>query len=293
MTRIIISIIVVLSIKLSAQNVGINRNNPQESLDVNGNIRVNGYIKTSLTPPQAGQVLQADGDGTMSWASVYGYKNSKDFFNPDINPQTWTVPAGVTEIMVEMWGAGGGGSINFGGGGGAYNRIIREVTPGEVLTFDIGLGGTGIYSSITEATGGTATTFPSGTGGTHVASGGASGTTGLGGTNSIIINSTRSSYRKRGQNGKPRIISYEQLSTTIFIQKIIFGDGGVSGDGLGLGSGHGGVFINHTTFTTNIMSTNGRSGAQPGCGGGGGAGTISPVANSGGDGGDGYLIIHW
>jgi hypothetical protein len=57
--------------------------------------------------------------------------------------QTFTVPAGVTSINVNMWGAGGasnnvsGGASAKGGAGGFVNFTI-SVTPGESLTVNIG-----------------------------------------------------------------------------------------------------------------------------------------------------------
>ena len=63
-------------------------------------------------------------------------------------PVTWTVPAGVTSVEVELWGGGGGGSAILanpgnGGGGGAYVRAVEAVTPGEVITYAVGAGGGG------------------------------------------------------------------------------------------------------------------------------------------------------
>jgi hypothetical protein len=58
---------------------------------------------------------------------------------------TFTVPAGVTSITVEVWGAGGrGGSRTSsgaagGGGGGAYSRSVLTVTPGQV-NYYVGFG---------------------------------------------------------------------------------------------------------------------------------------------------------
>ncbi len=60
---------------------------------------------------------------------------------------TFTVPAGVTSITVEVWGAGGrGGSRSSsngaaaGGGGGAYSRSVLAVTPGQVINYYTGFG---------------------------------------------------------------------------------------------------------------------------------------------------------
>lgn len=57
---------------------------------------------------------------------------------------TFTVPAGVTEIQIECYG--GGGNIDFPtnpGGGGGYARAKRAVTPGDEMTVEIFYPGTG------------------------------------------------------------------------------------------------------------------------------------------------------
>jgi hypothetical protein len=64
----------------------------------------------------------------------------------------FTVPAGVTHIWFQLWGAGGGGGATLdgslllaggGGGGGAYSSAILGVFPGQVLTINVGAGGAG------------------------------------------------------------------------------------------------------------------------------------------------------
>lgn len=61
---------------------------------------------------------------------------------------TFTVPAGVTNIMVEVWGGGGGGGYGnqstayaCGGQGGGYGRSFLTVTPGANHAVTIGAGG--------------------------------------------------------------------------------------------------------------------------------------------------------
>ena len=68
---------------------------------------------------------------------------------------TYTVPAGVTQVQVRMWGAGGGGSFNSnniqfpgsfsgsGGGQGSYVEVLVPVVAGQVLTATLGAGGNG------------------------------------------------------------------------------------------------------------------------------------------------------
>jgi hypothetical protein len=69
---------------------------------------------------------------------------------------TWTAPAGVTAVNVEVWGGGGAGGGNNdsandgggGGGGGAYAKKTNiSVTPGNGYTVVVGAGGTGVASS--------------------------------------------------------------------------------------------------------------------------------------------------
>lgn len=82
--------------------------------------------------------------------------SGEKFYKPEITTfdftggdQTYTVPAGVTSIKVEMWGAGGGGGGPGGwtyghpGGGGGYTSADLAVTPGQVLTMMVGDGGHG------------------------------------------------------------------------------------------------------------------------------------------------------
>jgi len=65
---------------------------------------------------------------------------------------TWTAPAGVTSVDVEVWGGGGaGGGQNSsadgggGGGGGAYSKVIGvAVIPGNTYTVTVGAGGAGV-----------------------------------------------------------------------------------------------------------------------------------------------------
>ena len=60
---------------------------------------------------------------------------------------TFTVPSGITEIIVEVWGAGGAGGRNTdskatgGGGGGAYTISTLAVTPGDEFNITIGAAG--------------------------------------------------------------------------------------------------------------------------------------------------------
>jgi hypothetical protein len=65
---------------------------------------------------------------------------------------TWTAPAGVTSVTVDLWGGGGGGGT--GGGAGAYVHSTVPVTPGNNYVVTIGEGGTGAVAASGAGTGG-------------------------------------------------------------------------------------------------------------------------------------------
>lgn len=174
---------------------------------------------------------------------------------------SFTVPAGVTRIYCERWGAGGGGftgdnpssTAGSGGGGGAYCADWLNVTPGQVLGGTVG----GHQSAPGDGR-------DSGFGGLPLAGGGAGavniGVPGGGGT---PLSGTPADGRigGGGQHGTIGAVGIGGLP-------------GKGGDGAG-GGGQGG--------------TNDLAAAQPG---GGGAGGTS-VGGLGQDGADGMVKISW
>ena len=71
--------------------------------------------------------------------------------------QTLVVPAGVTQISIKAWGAGGGGGYlltSYSGGAGGYARGTLSVTPGQELFIIVGGGGAGARTSYGLNTGG-------------------------------------------------------------------------------------------------------------------------------------------
>jgi hypothetical protein len=108
--------------------------------------------------------------------------NSVNFDTAGAN--SWTVPAGVTSVVIKLWGGGGGGgALGYvdgpgGGGGGAYASKTLSVSGGQVLNFTVGSGGaaatfTFFYSSGSPGTASTYSTVTAGGGG-----GGSDGTAG-------------------------------------------------------------------------------------------------------------------
>ncbi len=96
---------------------------------------------------------------------------------------SFTVPAGITKILVELCG-GGAGQYTYNGAGG-YSKGILTVTPGNTITATIGqgylgTGGTTSFSTIS-ATGGTNSIGGTGSGGSINLTGGEGGQINSGG----------------------------------------------------------------------------------------------------------------
>ncbi len=117
--------------------------------------------------------------GGFSTASAPSIFISPKIFN---EPGTfdWIVPPSVTSICVEVWGAGGSTSTNFGGGGGAYGYECFSVIPGTHYTIIVGTGGTYSNNSAGES---------SSLGNLIIANGGSNGPSGgIGGTSTAQFN---------------------------------------------------------------------------------------------------------
>ena len=72
---------------------------------------------------------------------------------------TWTVPAGVSSITINAWGAGGAGGSAYcgtattntqlrggGGAGGSFTSTTTSVTSGQIINYTVGAGGVGASS---------------------------------------------------------------------------------------------------------------------------------------------------
>lgn len=210
----------------NAQNVGIGSASPSEKLDVAGNINMQGILKVNGNAGKPGQVLRVNNDGTQSWASMFGYKNRKQFTTTGIT--AWTVPAGVTEILIECVGGGGGGAYGGGGGAGAYITAVVKVASGSVININVGSFGAGATSPSTLA----------GFGGGSLASGadfyifasGGSGATnnnsGIGGDGGANGDSLMYVISYSGNFGTPTTEEYSQLDATTYITSKKLGNGG-------------------------------------------------------------------
>lgn len=218
---------VIFCLNAQAQNVGIGKSNPTEKLDVNGNVNISGTIKANGTAGTNGQVLASTGTG-LSWMSIGGTMGYKKCVPAQSN---WVVPSGVTEIMVEVWGAGAGGASNAGGISGSYGRTVKTVTPGTTINFTFGIGGTG-QNGTTNPTSGTSTkvTFPDGTfleayGGVFIP--GDPATNGwMGFPDNGYASGLANYYLVPGNMGTRTVRVFGQKSSTVYTEQVFYASGG-------------------------------------------------------------------
>jgi len=201
---------------------------------------------------------------------------------------TFTIPAGVTSIIVTMVGAGGGGGIGFtsygggGGGSGGALKVKATVTPGDIYNISVPLGGKGENGYTTTPTGNTglypqASFFDS-----AVAYSGVNGQIGDG------------FYPGNGGTGGSYFASP-------FWTVLDFANGN-NGASAGLTSGgNGGAFSTFYgiagTFgpgdTTGSATQVAMSASGFGAGGGGSYNRTTGVDDTAGSGANGYLVITW
>ena len=174
--------------------------------------------------------------------------------------QTYTVPAGVTSVVLYMWGAGGGtsqpvgGFVNYSGGAGAMVQGVYPVTPASTLYVVVGKGGVTNQSIQTDAQGGGGAANSAGGGGGRSAiqltSGGADVVVAGGGGGGGLL------YANNNGTGGPAYFSGSSPNTLA----AVVGYGGTQTAG-GAGGGNGGG-AGSLKF--------GGAGTGPGAGGGGG-----------------------
>lgn len=177
---------------------------------------------------------------------------------------TFTVPAGVTKLYIQLWGAGGGGAGGStlglvgggGGGGGGYGAGFMTVTPGQVVNVTVGTGGLRGAAGVSGSPGSNSSV------GTLVAAGGAGGVIG----GSVAVGGLPTApLGTAGESGVAPAIA----------------DGGDGGDSPGGGAAGRG---------SKLLSGTGSDGIAPGGGGGGGTGGVLSTS-SGGSGAAGRVVI--
>ena len=210
---------------------GLDANN-NGTLDVSEiNASLTKYVCNGAVGATGAQGIQGV-TGTSLFSNMQVYSTSGTF--------NFTVPAGVTKIMVEVWGGGGGGGFGAnkpGGCGGGYGKEIISVTEGTIYTITVGSGGNAGTSSANGSSGGT-----SSFGSLVTSTGGGGGNSGVFPTSVGIGGTSTATFNISGQNAAwPYNI------------------GGTGGNSFG---GSGGIGAINGQFAT--------AGIAPGGGGGGG-----------------------
>ena len=210
---------------------------------------------------------------------------------------SFTVPAGVTAITVEVWGGGGAGggatgnpSAGGGGAGGSYVKNIGyTVIPGNTYTVTVGTGGTGSTTA------------------------GASGGDSWFNSNSAILakggpGGVLASLNSQSSVGASALTSGNQGSTSPFSYYGgaggTGGANGASGGGGGGSAGSGSNGNNAVGLTggpavlgggagANGSSTSGNGTSAANGGGGAGGRANSNTDRRGGSGGNGKVIVSW
>jgi hypothetical protein len=218
---------------LDGGNVGIGTVNPTSKLEVAGSVKiVDGTEGTN-------KILTSDASGNATWKTIgsqFGYKKCIQYapIEGGVFSGNFVVPNGVTEIMLELWGAGSGGTIlsniekSFGGSSGGYARTVQQVIPGQTFTYTIGAGSYSSYSTSIIADGGN-TVFNFAT--TSITAYGGKGR----GANAITPNAVRSGtgtvdnyYFLYGNTGSLPTVDYKQKNATTFVEIRKHGDGGAA-----------------------------------------------------------------
>jgi hypothetical protein len=198
---------------------------------------------------------------------------------------TFTVPPNVTEVVVELWGGGSGGTQQSGGTSGGYARTIQTVTPGSSIPVTVGAGSAYGLSSTLDA-GNSQVVFPLG----YILAYGGTGIPGLGLTvqpkSGAAGISLPNSFFMFGNTGTTTQAYYSQKAATVYIIKDVFGNGGAPVGLLNSSEAVGDIVVQENGSQNGFYSRNGQHASNPS--GGGGAGN-----SGGGWNGAPGMVIFW
>lgn len=260
-----------------------------------GDVNVTGAIQTNGNSGNNGQILQNNGNGTMSWQNSIAslntlYPNSRSYrglfdnIANSVSTFTFTVPAGITKVWVEGWGGGSAGTIlpatitnttsARGGKSGNFLSAVLNVTPGEILDLQVGNGNTLSTGGISKVirTSLSQSIFEVGSPPLSY----------------FLENSNNFLSFVQGAYGHIPIESYSQTSSTNYVRTISGGHGGSSFPSQ---NGGRGVTVTYNLSTNTVLSyfsidPEGSRDVIPG--GGGGVGYLTQGAGA-----PGMLVLHW
>ncbi len=226
---------------------------------------------------------------------VFSQTSPQTYTTPGL--YTFTVPASVSTLTVEIVGGGGsgGGNGTGGGGGGGYSKGVLSVTPGSTLAVKVGTFGLGAAAGTTSvgtisATGGANGINPP----TNTVGGGGAAGVGSGGSianfNGGVGGGGYYTYFGGGGGGAggPAGNGSNGGNVVGWTGNNCLQPGGSGGTGGGAPGGNGGK---GSGFTDNSCNNNDPAvnGGNFGGGGGGGNGNSGPASNGAG----GYCQISW
>ncbi|MEO7264100.1 MAG: hypothetical protein ABIW38_04260, partial [Ferruginibacter sp.] len=194
-------------------------------------------------------------------------------------------------ILIEAWGAGGGGNYFGSGAGGGYASAHFGVNPGAVVTITVGNGGTNAGNANAGSGGTTTLALPDSLGANYTVY--ATGGQGAYFSGSLIFSPTGGSFTinpgyynfkgEEGRNGASNEYFYVEKTAGVFIEIVKASKGGDAANSFNSG-GLG------CTYVPSVKTGQAASGLRPGGGGGGGA---LAAGTNGGYGGAGYVIIRY
>ncbi len=82
MKRLILLACLTGIVSANAQNVGIGTTSPTEKLDINGNVKISGYINLNGNTGTSGQVLTSQGNNPPTWTTVQGAIPTENISSP-------------------------------------------------------------------------------------------------------------------------------------------------------------------------------------------------------------------
>ena len=210
--------------------------------------------------------------GDNAWASAAAGLNSVQIFT---SSGTWTKPSGITKVIMEVQGAGAGGTHDYdqkwvrNGSGGGYAKKFLDVSSISTSTITVGAGGAGIASAGTPTAGGDSSW--------------ADGTNTITGGGAAAANNSRhdTGFRGReggtGTGGDINIAGGQSFSA--------YTDAGSWGDSVLGTCGYGTAGNTSYQPATSFMDGKGYGGG----GGGRISGSASPLSGAGSDG----IVIVW